>query len=121
MNERGFQKAVKRVKESGSGEELASSVQAALSALLGQPEDRELLVSLTTQAETITNRLPKNASGKQLGEIRQAVVRCVLLLETAKKRRTGGEPPSFFSDTRVKIVIAVAALVAVFYAWLLAK
>jgi len=121
MNERGFQKALKRVKESGSGEELASSVHSALSALLGQPEDRDLLVSLTAQAETITNRLPKNASGKQLGEIRQAIVRCVLLLETAKKRRTGGEPPSFFSDTRVKIVLAVAALVAVFYAWLLNK
>ena len=88
--------------------------------MLRQPENRGLLTSLTAQAESITCRLPKNASGKQQsGEIRQAAVRCVLLLESAKNGRTGAEKPSFFKDPRVITVIVVAVLVAVFYVWLL--
>jgi len=120
MNERSFRRAVERVRGSSSGEELASSVSDALAKILGQPEDRELLASLTAQAETITGRLPKNASGgPQAGEIRQAAVRCVLLLESAKKGGSGADQPAFFKDPRVITVLVVAALVALFYAWLL--
>ena len=115
MNERGYRRAVERVRQSGSGEELASSVQAALAGMLGRPENRQLLASLTAQAETITNRLPRNASGKQSDEVRQAAVRCVLLLESARKGMTG---PSGL-DRKVIIILAVAALVAIFYVWLL--
>ena len=120
MNERSFQRAVQRVRGSSSGEELAASVRAALSKMLGQPENRELLASLTAQAESITGRLAKTGSGKQpAGEIRQAAVRCVLLLETAKKKGGGADQPSLLKDPRVITVLVVAALVAVFYMWLL--
>jgi len=120
MNERSFRRAVERVRGSRSGEELASSVRAALAKILGQPQDRELLASLTAQAETITARLPKNAAGgPQAGEIRQAAVRCVLLLESAKKGGTGADKPPLFKDPRVITVMIAAALVAIFYMWLL--
>ncbi|SRR5579859_4385923 len=120
MNERSFKRAVKRVRGSNSGEELASSVHAALVKMLGQPENRELLASLTAQAEAITGRLPKSASGKQqTGEIRQAAVRCVLLLESARKSGAGADKPDFFKDPKVITVMVGTALVAIFYVWLL--
>ena len=118
MNELGFQRAVERIRQSDSGEELATSVRVALTGMLGKPEDRGLLASLTAQAESITGRLPRTAPGKQSDEIRQAAIRCVLLLESAKNGRTGSGP-AFFKDRRVIIVIAVTAIVAAFYVWLL--
>lgn len=112
MGDGAFQEWLKRVRQSPSRSELASAIQAGLKALLQQPGDRELLQSLLAQADALTRRLPDN-TGDQTPEVRQAAVRCVVLLETAQKGRQKKK------DLWIPILLAVAAAVAVFYALLL--
>lgn len=119
MNERDFQGTVERVHRSESGEELASSVRTALTGILDQPENRDLLVSLQAQADTITDRVRKNALRERPEELRQAAVRCALLLEFAKESRIGPARFALLDNPQVAVLIFAFVLVAAFYVLLL--
>ena len=112
MDEQTFQESLKRVRSSPTRDDLMASTQKSLKALLRKPEDRELLQSLLTQADAVTRSLPDNR-GAQSPEVRQAAVRCVVLLERAQK----GRPLK--KNRRVLILTAVAAAVAGLYIFLL--
>jgi hypothetical protein len=112
MDEQTFQESLKRVRSSPTRDDLAAAIQTSLKALLRKPEDRELLQSLLTQADALTRSLP-DTKGPQSPEVRQAAVRCVLLLETAQK----GRPLK--KNRRTLILVAVAAAVAGLYVFLL--
>lgn len=112
MDDHTFQEALKRVRASATRSDLTAAIQTSLKSLLRQPADRDLLQSLLSQAEALTRRLPDN-SGEQTPEVRQAAVRCVVLLETASKAR----PPK--KSRRIPILIGVAVAVAVLYIFLL--
>jgi hypothetical protein len=109
MDEQTFQEAVKRVRASTTRDELASAIQTSLKSLLRKPEDRDLLQSLLSQADSLTKRLPDNDGG----QIRQAAVRCVVLLETAAKDRP------LKKSRRIPILIGTAAAVGLLYILLL--
>lgn len=113
MDDGTFQKFVKRVRGSATRDDLAAAIQASLKSLLQQSGDKELLQSLLAQAGTLTRNLPSN-TGEQTPEVRQAAVRCVLLLETARKGRQPDKP-----NRRLLILGGTAAAVAVLYFFLL--
>lgn len=116
MNEKSLQKLIERIRKSKSRDELSSAVQAALKQCLRQPGDQQLLASLLAQAQSITNPLPAGAYDQQPPEIRQAAVRCAVLLDSVKGRNPD---TSWFKDRRVRIVAAAAAAVIIFYLVLL--
>jgi len=113
MDEQTFQESLKRVRSSATRDELAATIQKSLKSLLRQPADQELLHSLLAQADTLTRNLPDSRGGAQSPELRQAAVRCVVLLETAQK----GRP--FKKNRRLLILVATAVAVAVLYIFLL--
>jgi len=119
MKERAFQNAVERVRQSTNGEDLAASVRIALTEILPQPENRELLASLLSQAETITDRLPGFFFRTQPEEVRQAAIRCVMLLEFAREGGAGAEAVSSGHGLGVIVLAAASALGAVLYGLLL--
>ncbi len=112
MDDETFQDALKRVRSSPTRNDLSAAIQSSLKTLLRKPEDRELLQSLVAQADALTRRLP-NSTGEQTPEVRQAAVRCVVLLETARKGRPAKK------NYRIPILIVVAAAVVGFYIFLL--
>jgi hypothetical protein len=112
MDEQTFQESLKRVRSSATRDDLAATTQKSLKSLLRQPADQELLQSLLAQADTLTRNLPDNRGG-QSPEVRQAAVRCVLLLETAQK----GRPLK--KNRRFLILLGTAAAVGAFYIFLL--
>lgn len=112
MDEQTFQDLLKRVRSSPTRDDLAAATQKALKLLLRQPADQDLLQSLLAQADALTRNLP-DSRGEQTPGIRQAAVRCVVLLERAQK----GRPLK--KNRRILILAAVAAAVVVFYILLL--
>ena len=78
MDERLFHEALSRIRWSTDRGDLAAAMRATLGLLLRRPGDQPLLDSLLAQTETILIRHP---------EIRQAAVRCVVLLQSAKRGR----------------------------------
>lgn len=112
MDEQTFQASLKRIRSSVTRDDLAAATQKCLKSLLRQPEDQELLHSLLAQADTLTRGLP-DSKGTQSPEVRQAAVRCVVLLETAQKSRP------LKKNRRVLILAAVAAAVVGLYIFLL--
>lgn len=113
MDEQTFQKLLKQVRASATRDDLAAATQKCLKSLLRQPADQELLQSLLAQTDALTRGLPDTKGPAQSPEIRQAAVRCVVLLETAQK----GRPLK--KDRRVLILAAVAAAVVGLYIFLL--
>lgn len=108
MDDKSFQKLLAKVRGGSSRDELANSVQSGLQAILPRPEDRPLLSDLQGKAANITGVLPAAPSG----EIRQAIVRCVLLLETAQKNAPGAPPKS---KLPMIILAAVGGLTVLLY------
>jgi len=113
MDEQTFQELLKRVRSSATRDDLAAAIQKSLKSVLRQPADQELLQSLLTQADALTQSLPDSRGGAQSPEVRQAAVRCVVLLETAQK----GRPLK--KNRRILILVAVTAAVAGLYMFLL--
>ena len=112
MDEQAFQESLKRVRSSATRDDLAAATQKSLRSLLRQPADQELLQSLLAQSDALTRGLP-DGRGAQSPEVRQAAVRCVVLLERAQK----GRPLK--KNRRVLILVAVTAAVVALYAFLL--
>src|ERR1700692_3999606 len=112
MDEQTFQKSLKQIRSSPTRDDLAAATQKSLKSLLRQPGDQDLLQSLLAQADALTRNLP-DSRGAQSPEIRQAAVRCVVLLETAQK----GRPLK--KNRRVLILVTATAAVAGLYIFLL--
>lgn len=78
LDERLFHQALGRIRWSTDRDDLADATRTTLGLLLRRPADQALLTSLLSQAETIVLRH---------AEVRQAAVRCVVLLQSAKRGR----------------------------------
>ena len=113
MDEQSFQESLKRIRTSATRDDLVAATQKSLRSLLRQPADQELLQSLLAQADSLTRSLPDGRGGAQSPEVRQAAVRCVVLLERAQK----GRPLK--KNRRVLILAVVAAAVVGLYIFLL--
>lgn len=86
--------------------------QKGLKALLPSPENQKTLSSLVSQAQTITNQLAANIS-EAAPELRQAAVRCTVLMENARMKGDG--PDHSVRNRRLIILGATAAAVAALY------
>ncbi len=113
MNDQKFRKTLEAIRSSSNRDDLATATRTNLKLLLAHPSDQKLLESLLAQADTITSRLP---AGEQPAEIRQAAVRCTVLLESAKKAGAGKPVPR---NRRMLILALAATAVAALYAVLL--
>ena len=118
MDEQVFHETLKKIRWSTNRDELATATRTTLQLLLRRPTDQKLLATLLAQTDAIVSRLSAN-SGKQNAETRQAAVRCVVLLQSAKRGRlTRGqqdEDDEKRRHRRVLIVVAATAATAAFY------
>ena len=123
MEERTFQGALEKLRQSASRDELSDGMVSTLNSLLSHPDDLPLLNKLVAQTASITNNLPAGRGGAQSAALRQAAVRCVVILETAKRRakQDGGATKGMSKEKRRLIIIAASALAtSVLYFLLLA-
>jgi len=118
MSEKNLQNSIMRIRKAKGRDELSSAVQAALKQCLRQPGDQKLLASLLAQAESITAPLPPGVHDQQPPEIRQAAVRCALLLDSLKGRKPDA---GWFKDRRIIVVAGAAFAVIIFYVVLLSQ
>jgi hypothetical protein len=122
LDEQVFHDTLKKIRWSTNRDDLAAATRTTLELLLRRPTDQNLLASLLAQTNSIVSRLSAN-SGKQNAEIRQAAVRCVVLLQTAKRGRlTRGqqdEDDAARRHRRVLIIVAATAATAAFYLFLM--
>ena len=87
MDEQVFLATLKRIRWSTNREDLATATRTTLQLLLRRPSDRHLLDELLRQVNIITNQLPARGGERHAAAIRQAAVRCVVLLQSAKRGR----------------------------------
>ena len=122
MDEQVFHETLKKIRWSTNRDELAAATRTTLQLLLRRPTDQNLLASLLAQTDTIVGRLSAS-SGKQSGEIRQAAVRCVVLLQSAKHGRLSRSEQDDLAEgrrhRRVLILVAATAATAAFYLFLM--
>jgi ribosomal protein S9 len=87
LDEQIFHEKLKKIRWSTDRDELVSAMQATLRLMLRRPTDEALLANLMAQADRITGGLPKGGGQAQAAAVRQAAIRCVVLLQKAKKER----------------------------------
>lgn len=123
MDEQVFHETLKKIRWSTNRDELASATRTTLQLLLRRPTDQKLLVSLLAQADGITRGLSSGKSPQQAAQIRQAAVRCVVLLQSAKRGRLSRADQADKDETRrhrrVLILVAATAATAAFYLFLM--
>jgi len=123
LDEQVFQEKLKKIRWCTNREDLHQTARTTLQLLLRRPGDQKLLNSLLGQLDSIIRSLPTSASEKQTGQIRQAAVRCVVLLQSAKKgrltRAQQDDKDERWRHRRVQILIAAAVAVAALYLVLL--
>jgi len=117
-----FNDTLKKIRWSTNRDDLAAATRTTLQLLLRRPGDQKLLKTLLTQVDSIVNRLPAGGD-KQTGAIRQAAVRCVVLLQSAKKGRLTRvqqeDKDERARHRRVMILVAATAATAALYLFLL--
>jgi hypothetical protein len=119
LDEQVFLNTLKRIRWSTNRDDLASATRTTLQLLLRRPGDRQLLTELLTQVNIITNQLPARGGEKQAAAIRQAAVRCVVLLQSAKRGRLNRAQTEELMQQRrhrrVMILLAAAVAAAAVY------
>ncbi len=119
MDEKAFQKVLKKVRDSASRDELANAVLSGLQLTLPRPENGQLLADLQTKAANIIKNITAGDAKTQSAEIRQATIRCIVLLETAQQKGAGSSTPS--KSWPKIILVSVVAATAFLYLILLAS
>ncbi len=122
MEENVFHQTLKKIRWSTNRDELAAATRTTLQLLLRRPTDQKLLATLLAQTDAIVGRLSTH-DGKQSAEIRQAAVRCVVLLQSAKRGRLTRTQQDADDEERrhrrVLILVAATAATAAFYLFLM--
>jgi len=125
LDEEIFHKTLKKIRWSTNRDDLASATRTTLQLLLRRPIDAKLLDSLLSQLDGIVRGLSPGQDSKQSAQIRQAAVRCVLLLQSAKKgrltRAQQDDDKERARHRRVMILVAATAATAAFYLFLMPK
>lgn len=123
MDEQVFHETLKKIRWSTNREELASATRTTLQLLLRRPTDQQLLASLLNQVDSITRGLSSGKAPQNAAQIRQAAVRCVVLLQSAKRGRLSRSQSDDLSERRrhrrVLILVAATAATAAFYLFLM--
>jgi len=123
LDEQVFHEKLKKIRWSTNRDDLAQATRTTLQLLLRRPGDQKLLNSLLSQLDGIIRSLPAGSSAKQTGQIRQAAVRCVVLLQSAKKgrltRAQQDDKDERWRHRRVQILVAATVAVAALYLVLL--
>jgi len=121
LDEQVFHETLKKIRWSTNRDELASAMRTTLQLLLRRPTDAQLLSSLLAQVDGITRGL----SNQNAAQIRQAAVRCVVLLQSAKRGRLSRSQQDDRDEgrrhRRVLILVAATAATAAFYLFLMPK
>ena len=119
MDEQIFHEKLKKIRWSTNREDLAQATRTTLQLLLRRPGDQKLLSGLLSQLDGIIRSLPAGGGDTQSAQIRQAAVRCVVLLQSAKKgrltRAQQKEKDDRWRHRRIPILVATAVGVAAFY------
>ena len=122
MDEQVFHDTLKKIRWCTNREDLGAATRTTLQLLLRRPGDQKLLTSLLAQVDGIVSRLPAGGD-KQSGAVRQAAVRCVVLLQSAKKGRLSRAQQEDKDERkrhrRVLILVAATAATAAFYLFLI--
>jgi hypothetical protein len=125
LDEQVFHDALKKIRWSTNRDDLASATRTTLQLLLRRPGDDQLLGKLLGQLDGIVRGLPAGQGSKQTAQIRQAAVRCVVLLQSAKKGRLSRSQQDDSREQarhrRVLILVAATAATAAFYLFLMPK
>ena len=123
MDEQIFHEKLKKIRWSTNRDDLAQATRTTLQLLLRRPGDQKLLNSLLGQLDGIIRTLSATQSDKQSAQIRQAAVRCVVLLQSAKKgrltRAQQADKDERWRHRRVQILVAATVAVAALYLVLL--
>ena len=123
MDEQVFHEKLKQIRWSTDRDDLAQATRTTLQLLLRRPGDQKLLNTLLGQLDGITRSLPAGGGEKQSGQIRQAAVRCVVLLQSAKKgrltRAQQNDKDERRRHRRVQILVAATVATAALYLVLL--
>jgi hypothetical protein len=119
VDEQVFHATLKRIRWSTNREDLAAATRTTLQLLLRRPGDRQLLSELLAQVDVITSQLPARGGERQAAAIRQAAVRCVVLLQSAKRgrltRAQNDELQTHRRHRRVMVLLAAAVATAAIY------
>ena len=122
LDEQVFHEKLKKIRWCTNREDLHQTARSTLQLLLRRPGDQKLLNSLLSQLDGIIRSLPSGGE-RQTGQIRQAAVRCVVLLQSAKKgrltRAQQDDKDERWRHRRVQILVAAAVAVAALYLVLL--
>jgi hypothetical protein len=113
LDEKLFHDALKRIRWSTDRDELAKATRTTLQLMLRRPDDRALLESLLAQIAAITRQLPPGNHPKQGAAVRQAAVRCVVILQSAKRGRLTRAQQDDRRQQRLYRAIMIGAAVAV--------
>ncbi len=124
MEETVFLNTLKRIRWITDRDELTKVATTTLKLLLRRPSDQELLATLLTQIDAITSQLPPGgAANQRSAAVRQAAVRCVVLLQSAKHgrltRRESDQVQARRRRRRVHVVLAATVATGALYAVLL--
>ena len=115
MDEQVFLETLKRIRWSTNRDDLVSATRTTLQLLLRRPNDQPLLASLLAQADSITGSVPTGGdSAQRAAAIRQAAVRCVVLLQSAKRGRLSRAQSDELAQSRRhrRVIVFLAAAVA---------
>lgn len=125
MDEQVFHDTLKKIRWSTNRDELAANTRTTLQLLLRRPTDAQLLNTLLAQADSITRGLSAGKGPQNAAQIRQAAVRCVVLLQSAKRGRLSRSQQDDLTEgrrhRRVLILVAATAATAAFYLFLMPK
>jgi len=125
LDEQVFHETLKKIRWSTNRDDLASATRTTLQLLLRRPIDEKLLATLLSQLDGIVRGLSPTQGTKQSAQIRQAAVRCVVLLQSAKKGRLSraqqDDDKERARHRRVMILVAATAATAAFYLFLMPK
>ncbi len=123
LDEQVFHEKLKKIRWSTNRDDLASATRTTLPLLLRRPGDQKLLNSLLSQLDGIVRGLPASKADMQNAQIRQAAVRCVVLLQSAKRGRLTRAQQSDTDERnkhrRVVILVAATAATAALYLFLM--
>jgi hypothetical protein len=123
LDEKVFHATLKKIRWSTNRDDLASATRTTLQLLLRRPTDQKLLNSLFSQLDSIVGRLSSGKGDNQSAEIRQAAVRCVVLLQSAKRGRLTRSQQNDLTEKgrhrRMLILLVATAATVAFYFFLI--
>lgn len=123
LDEQIFHETLKKIRWSTNRDELATATRTTLQLLLRRPTDEQLLAKLLAQADAITRGLSSGKGAAQAAQIRQAAVRCVVLLQSAKRGRLSRPQQDDLDERRrhrrVLILVAATAATVAFYLFIM--